>query len=183
MKPRVLRRPSIRYSTLTACFAGYVAIPVLWSLSYTYNSLGDLLMVSSVLLAVSWLVFRIGRARVEIHDGGLVLVGVLGRDWIPWGAYLMVDTEGGLTVRARGERSYEVAAFGGSLIEEMLASRGRSRTVRAAEAIRAASRDTPAPARRDREVVSRRWELIPADLLLFQVVVPLALTQSGIIPM
>ncbi|RDG35841.1 hypothetical protein DVH02_23220 [Streptomyces corynorhini] len=182
MKPRVLRRPSIRYATLTACCAGCVALPVFWFSSRSYDSPGDLLMVCSVLLALCWLVFRIGRARVEIHDGGLLLVGTLGRDWIPWGAYLMVDTEGGLTVRARGERSYAVAAFGGSLIEEMLAARGRSGTVRAAEAIRAASRDMSAEARRDREVVSRRWEVIPADLLLLQVVVALALTLSGTVP-
>ncbi|MFJ1644162.1 hypothetical protein [Streptomyces sp. NPDC088258] len=86
-------------------------------------------------------------------------------------------------MRARGERSYRVAAFGGSMIEDLLAARGRSRTVRAAEAIRTASADLPAEARLDREAVSERWELIPADLLLFQVPVALALTWSGIFPM
>ncbi|WP_228447336.1 PH domain-containing protein [Streptomyces paludis] len=179
----MLRKKSLWIFTIVSCCAIYAGIPVIWLVARPNESTGELLMVASVLLAVSLVMIRIGRVRVEIHDGGLRLVGVLGRDWIPWGAYLLVETDGELVVRARGERSYAVSAFSGSLIEEMLKARGRSRNVRAGEAIRAAARSAPAEARRDRDVVSKSWELIPADLLLAQVPVCLALTQSGIVPM
>ncbi|MFJ2175326.1 hypothetical protein ACIOHE_20805 [Streptomyces sp. NPDC087851] len=68
-------------------------------------------------------------------------------------------------------------------MEDMLARRGGSRTVTAAERIRAASREASPASLRETEVTVERWEFVPADLLLAQLPVCLVLTLSGIVPM
>lgn len=165
------------------CCGMYAMALVVWLTTMSYNSVGEALMLTSVAMAISWFMIRFGRARVEIHEGGLVIIDVVRREWIPWGAYRRVDTDEGLTIITRGDKEHSSAAFGGSLIDEMLKRRGKSSTVKAATEIKAASRAASPESLREKEVTVKRWELIPADLLLAQVLVCLALTQSGILPM
>ncbi|MEE1804386.1 hypothetical protein ACIQVO_22535 [Streptomyces sp. NPDC101062] len=183
MKPRLLRRKSLWIFTTLACCGFLVMIPVFWLSAQPDDAVGDSLMVSSVMLAICWAMIRIGRARVEIHDGGLVLIDWWSREWIPWGAYRRVETDGGLTVVARGDKQHTLMSFGGSVVEEARARRGKGLIGGIAQEIRTASRAASPESLRETEVTVKRWEFIPADLLLAQVLVCLALTQSGIVPM
>ncbi|MFJ7998058.1 hypothetical protein ACIQ7D_13060 [Streptomyces sp. NPDC096310] len=179
----MLRRTGTFVFMALLCCGMFAMALTVWPAARPSDPLGDTLLVSSVGLAVAWLMLRLARARVEIHCGGLRIIDFLRRTWIPWGAYRMVETDGGLTVVSRGEQRHAAVAFSGSLMEEMPARRGRSRTVTAAAEIRAASREASPASFRDTEVTTKRWEFIPADLLLAQVLVCLVLTQSGIVPM
>ncbi|MFI6700467.1 hypothetical protein ACIBJC_16080 [Streptomyces sp. NPDC050509] len=178
----MLRRPGTLVFMALLCCVMLAMTLTLWLVARSSDPLGDTLLVSSVTLAISWPTLRFARARVEIHGGGLHIVDVVRRTRIPWGAYRMVETDGGLTVVSRGEERHAAVAFSGSLMEDILARRGRSRTVTAAARIRAASREASAASLRDTEVTVERWEFIPADLLLAQLPVCLVLTLAGIVP-
>ncbi|MFE3829720.1 hypothetical protein [Streptomyces sp. NPDC059092] len=179
----MLRRTGTFVFMALLCCGMFAMTLMVWLTAPSSGPLGETLMVSSVELAISWPMIRLGRARVEIHGGGLHIVDFVRRTWIPWGAYRMVETDDGLSVVSRGEERHAAVAFSGSLMEDVLARRGRSRTVTAAAEIRAASRQASPASLRDTEVTTRRWEFVPADLLLAQVLVCLALTRSGIVPM
>ncbi|WKK24031.1 hypothetical protein QZH56_36090 [Streptomyces olivoreticuli] len=181
MKPNALLwRPSLAaFCALTAC--GFLAVtPFLWT---SGGSADDALMVTSVLLALCWLFVRIGRARVVVRDGGLDVIDWWSRTWIPWGAYLRLESEDGLVLFLRGDVEHCPAALGGSLVENMLSHRGKGRVLGAAKTIRAASREASAEARADRHVTTRRWEFIPADALLGQLPFMGLLVLTGIVSM
>ncbi|WP_431032692.1 hypothetical protein ACQYWQ_05170 [Streptomyces sp. P6-2-1] len=184
MTPRTLRRKSLWTLSALGCCGLLALAVVIWVTAADQgDSRGDTLMVCSVLLALCWALIRIGRCRVEIREGGLVLVDWWRREWVPWGAYMRVDTSDGFVVVSRGEREHTLVGFGSSLVEESLERRGRGLLGRMKREIREASATASPEALRDREVLVRRWEFIPADLLLAQVLVCLALTQTGIVPM
>ncbi|MEV7867976.1 hypothetical protein AB0P17_18155 [Streptomyces sp. NPDC088124] len=179
----MLRRTGTFVFMSLLCCGMFALTVTVWSAAGSSDPPGDTLLVSSVALAIAWLMLRLAGARVEIHGGGVRIVDVVRRTWIPWGAYRMVGTDGGLTVVSRGEQLHTAVAFSGSLMEEALARRGRSRTVTAAAEIRAASRKASAASLRDMEVTVERWGFTPADLLLAQLPGCLVLTLSGIVPM
>lgn len=184
VKPRALRRKSLWILSTLGCCGLLALIPVIWVAGADQgDSTGDSLMVCSVLLGICWALIRIGRSRVEIREGGLVLIDWWRREWVPWGAYTRVDISEGFVVVSRGEREHTLAGLGSSLVEESFERRGKGVLSRMKREIREARATASPEALRDRDVLVRRWEFIPADLLLAQVLVCLVLTQTGVVPM
>lgn len=140
-------------------------------------------MVSSVGPAIGWALIRIGRSRVEVRASGVDMVDWWSRTWVPWGAYVVVGSGEGITLTVRGDKVYSPSALGDSLIEGFLRRKGRGRVLEAAAALREGRENATPESLRDREVTEKKWEFIPADLLLFQLPPVGLLPLSGIVPM
>lgn len=182
MKPRVLRRPSLWIFRILATCGSFALAVGVWLIGGD-DSTGDTLMVSSVGPAIGWALIRIGRSRVEVRAGGVDMVDWWSRTWVPWGAYVVVVSGEGITLTVRGDKVYSPSALGDSLIEGFLRRKGRGRVLEAAAALREGRENATPESLRDREVTEKKWEFIPADLLLLQLPLVGLLPLSGIVPM
>lgn len=182
MKPRVLRRPSLWIFCILATCGSFALSVGVWLIGGD-DPTGDTLMVSSVGLAIGWALIRIGRSRVEVRASGVDMVDWWSRTWVPWGAYVMVSSGEGITLTVRGDKVYSPSALGDSLIEGFLRREGHGRVLEAAAALREGRENATPESLRDREVTEKKWEFIPADLLLFQLPLVGLLPLSGIVPM
>ncbi|MFF2732452.1 hypothetical protein ACFVS9_31660 [Streptomyces sp. NPDC058008] len=183
MKPRIVRRTSLWAFCVLAWCAILTGIVLVWTVAAPSDSTGDSLMATSVVLGIGWVMTRLGRSRIEVHESGLALVDWWRREWIPWGAYRSVEKEDGLVIHTRGMEQHILMSFGSSMIEMALDQRGKGLLTRTVEAIRAGRLKASPESLKDRDIKVQRWEFIPADLLLVQLLVCLALTQTGIVPM